>query len=300
MDYLITGGSGFIGRKLIDAVLSRGHTANYLGRKHTKELDGRAAFHFWRTDEPLSLSSVPRLNAVVHLAGEPIAQRWNKDVKDRIYRSRIEGTRQLVRAIGNLKHRPSVLVCASAVGYYGDRGDQMLTEYDLPGGDFLAQLCIDWEREAQRATELGLRVVSIRIATVLGRDGGALPKMLRPFRLGIGGKFGNGRQWMSWIHVDDLVRLLLFAAETPCATAALNGSSPNPVTNAEFTKALAKTVHRPAIVPVPRFALRLALGEMSQFLFASQRVLPRATEEAGFKFEYAELNAALAHLLRVG
>jgi uncharacterized protein len=297
MTYLITVATGFIVRKLVAELLSQGNSVNYLGRRRSGDLDSRAGFHIWNAEQEPQLSSVPRLDAIIHLAGEPIAQRWTTEVKRRIYNSRVEGTRNLVNAIADLKHKPAVLVSASAVGYYGDRGEETLTEYDKPGGDFLAQLCVDWEREAYRATDFGLRVVLVRIAPALGREGGALPKMLLPFKLGLGGKFGNGQQWMSWIHLEDLVRLLIFAAENRCAAGPLNGSSPNPVTNAQFTKTLAHAVHRPAIFPAPRFVLRLALGEMSTFLLNSSRVLPRATEWAGFEFQHAELKAALADLV---
>jgi uncharacterized protein len=254
----------------------------------------QASFHPWDANQKPELNALSRIDVVFHLAGEPIAQRWSDDVKKRIYDSRVDGTRRLVAAIRELKHKPYVLVSSSAVGYYGDRGDQILTEAAPPAHDFLAEVCRDWEREAGHARELGLRVVPIRIATVLGRGGGALKEMLLPFRLGIGGKFGNGKQWMSWIHVDDLVRLFLFAADNSAVTAVLNGSSPNPVTNAEFTKGLGRAVHRPTIMPVPKFTLRIALGEMASFLFASQRVVPEAAQRAGFDFEYSALDQALA------
>jgi len=212
MNYLITGATGFIGSKLVDMLLSEGNSVDYLGRKRSASVDSRAAFHCWNPSEKPPLNSVPTLDAIVHLAGEPVAQRWTKEGKERIYRSRVEGTRRLVSAIGELQHKPAVLVTASAVGYYGDRGNEMLTENSTPGKDFLAEVCLDWEREATRAEEFGVRVVRIRIGVVLGPDGGALKQMLRPFRLGMGGKLGSGRQWMPWIHIDDLLRLFAFAA----------------------------------------------------------------------------------------
>jgi len=240
---------------------------------------------------------LPRLDAIIHLMGEPIAQRWTPEVKDRIRRSRIDSTRQLVTAIAALRHKPSILVSASAVGYYGNRGEEILSEASMPGVGFLPDVCINWEYEAMRARELGLRVVMVRIATVLGKDGGALPKMLTPFRWGVGGRFGDGRQWMSWIHVDDLVRLLLCSADMN-VSGPLNGASPNPVTNAEFTRTLARAVHRPALFPIPRFALNVALGEMSGFLFDSLRVVPTEVESSGFRFDYTELAGALAQILK--
>jgi uncharacterized protein (TIGR01777 family) len=295
--YLITGASGFIGSKLVKTLLSQGHSVNYLGRKRSTSLDSRAAFHCWNPGEKPPLNSVPTVDAIVHLAGEPVAQRWTREVKKRIYKSRVEGTRKLVSAIGELQHKPAALIAASAVGYYGDRGDEVLTEDSAPGKDFLAQLCVDWEHEAARAHEFGLRVARIRIGIVLGRDGGALKQMLMPFRLGIGGRLGNGRQWMPWVHVDDLLRLFVFAAENASIEGPLNGSSPEPVTNAEFTRHLARALHRPAIFPVPKFALKLALGELADFALASARVVPEASTRSGFKFAYPELGAAFETLL---
>lgn len=297
MDFLITGATGFIGQKLVSALLARGDSVNYLGRRQSKTISSRAAFHPWDGETLPPLNSVPRLDAIINLAGEPIAQRWTSQVKDRIVRSRVDGTRQLVSAIGGLRHRPSVLVSASAVGYYGDRGAEILTENSPAGSGFLADVCLEWERDAQHAEELGLRVVRVRIATVLGRDGGALPQMLTPFRLGLGGRFGSGRQWMSWIHANDLIRLFLFAADNP-VSGPMNGSSPQPVTNAEFTRTLAHAVHRPAFFAIPRFALDLALGEMASFLFDSLRVTPAAAQDAGFEFQHADLAESLAQLVR--
>jgi uncharacterized protein (TIGR01777 family) len=295
--YLITGASGFIGSKLVNTLLSQGHSVNFLGRTRSTKLDSRAAFHCWNPGEKPPLNSVPTVDAIVHLAGEPVAQRWTGKVKERIYNSRVDGTRKLVSAIGELQHKPAVLISASAVGYYGDRGDEVLTEDSTPGKDFLAQICVDWEQEAARAHEFGVRVVRIRIGIVLGRDGGALKQMLTPFRLGIGGRLGNGRQWMPWIHVDDLLGLFVFAAENASIEGPLNGSSPEPVTNAELTRRLAQALHRPAMFPVPKFALKLALGELADFVLASSRVVPEAPTRSGFKFAYPELSAAFKALL---
>jgi hypothetical protein len=298
MTFLITGATGFIGRKLAHLLLARGDAVNYLGRRRSPELDSRVAYHPWNNvNEPPPLNSVPRLDAIVHLAGEPVAQRWTSAAKKRIHDSRVEGTRQLVTAIGKLRYKPTVLVSASAIGYYGDRGDETLVERSPWGVGFLPDVCKEWEREALRAREFGLRVVTPRIAAVLGREGGALPKMLAPFRLGLGGKFGDGRQWMSWIHIDDLLRLLLFAIENQKVTGALNASSPRPVTNAEFTRTLAAALRRPAILPIPKMALKLALGEMANLFFDSLRVLPEATQQAGFRFKQPKLAGALANLL---
>lgn len=297
MDYLITGATGFIGRKLVARLLAQGNEVNYLARKRSKTLDSRAAFHDWNSGEPPPLDSVPTVDVVINLAGEPVAQHWNADVKRRISESRVNGTRQLVAAMGKLKHKPKVLVSASATGYYGNRGEEILTEASAPGSDFLAEVCIDWEREALRAAEFGTRVVLIRISPVLGREGGVLAKALPIFRAGLGGNLGSGKQWMPWVHIGDLIELFLMAATNPNMTGPFNASVPQPVRNAEFTCALAAALHRPAFLSVPQFALRLALGEAAESLVSSQRVLPETTQEAGFQFQFPDLANALRHLV---
>lgn len=299
MTYLLTGATGFIGTRLTEVLLAKGSPVCYLGRKRSKQLDSRAAFQVWKdpSGTVAPLDSVPRCDAVIHLAGEPIAQRWTSEVKRRIKESRTLATRNLVEGIARLRHKPSVLVSASAIGYYGDRGSEILTEESGPGSGFLAELCEEWEREAERAAELGLRVVRIRIGVVLAKDGGALAQMLRPFRLGVGGTFGDGSQWMSWIHRDDLVRLFQWASENKAVVGALNGTAPEPATNRDFTKILAATLHRPAMIPVPKFALRAALGEMAGFLFDSIRAVPSAAESQGFSFLHGRLDDALRSAL---
>ena len=192
--------------------------------------------------------------------------------------------------------RPRVLVCASAVGYYGSRGDQILTEASPPGTDFLARVVVDWEEAAQSAESLGIRVVRLRLGMVLG-NGGALAKLLPPFRFGVGGRLGSGHQWMAWIHLEDAVNLILFAVNYAAIRGAVNATAPHPVTNEEFTDRLAQALHRPAILPVPAFALKLALGEMAEMVLASQRVLPTVAKSAGFRFQYPELHPALENLL---
>lgn len=298
MTYLLTGATGFIGSSLVERILRNGDNVNYTGRRRGNSLDSRAAFHLWTAGAEPPLETVPDLDVVIHLAGEPVSQRWTGEVKEKIYKSRVEGTRQLVNALEKLPVKPPVLVAASAVGIYGDRGDEVLTERSRPGSGFLAEACIDWEREAMKATAFGTRVVLLRIAPVLGRNGGALQKMLLPFRLGIGGKFGNGRQWMPWIHLRDVVELLLFAARTPQAQGPLNGSAPNPITNLEFTRAMGQAMHRPTVMPVPKFVLEAMLGEMSGFILGSQRVVPEATLQSGFRFQYPQIGPALADLTR--
>lgn len=298
MDYLVTGATGFIGHKLVARLLADGNEVSYLARRRSKTLDSRAAFHLWSPGEPPPLDSAPTADVVINLAGEPVAQRWNNDIKSRIFRSRVNGTRDLVSAMSKLKHKPSLLISASATGYYGSRGDELLTEASSPGTDFLANVCVHWEQEALRATEFGTRVVLIRISPVLGREGGLLAKVLPVFRLGLGGKLGSGKQWMPWIHVDDLVELLVFSATHPNLEGTFNASVPTPTTNADFTRALAAAIHRPAIFPVPKFALRLVLGEAADSVIASQRVAPNATEGSGFRFRYPDLANALKDLLQ--
>jgi uncharacterized protein (TIGR01777 family) len=233
---------------------------------------------------------------VVHLAGEPVAQWWTEAAKKRIHDSRVEGTRVLVNKLSEQPNRPRVLVCASAVGYYGSRGDQILTEASPAGSDFLARVVVDWEDAAQLAEPLGIRVVRLRFGMVLGR-GGALAKLLPPFRLGVGGKLGSGHQWMAWIHLEDAVSLILFALDYAAVRGAANATAPHPVTNEEFTERLGMALHRPAILPVPVFALKLAFGEMSEMVLASQRVLPTVAKSAGFRFQFPELQAALEEIL---
>ena len=233
---------------------------------------------------------------MVHLAGEPVAQRWTAAARDRIMRSRVEGTRALVAAMRG--HSPQVLISASAVGYYGSRGDEVLTESAPPADDFLGRVAAAWEEEAQAAEPLGVRVARLRIGMVLGPNGGALARMLTPFRLGVGGRLGSGHQWMSWIHISDLVALIDFLMKESTVRGAFNATSPFPVTNREFTQALAEAVHRPAILPVPAFALRLMFGEMSEVLLASQRAIPDAAQRAGFVFQHPDIFAALAQLAR--
>lgn len=297
MTYLITGATGFIGSKLVRRLLANGDAVNYLGRRRSTKFDSQVAFHMWDLKDEAPLDSVPRVDAIIHLTGEPVAQRWTEAAKKRIYSSRVEGTRHLVSALAKVRHRPEVLVMASAVGYYGDRGEELLTEDSAPGDKFLSHVCVDWEAEGIKARELGMRVVPVRFATVLGKDGGAFPLMARPARFGLGATFGDGKQWMSWIHVDDLINMLLFAARKPEVTGVLNGVSPQPVRNVIFMKTLGEALHRPAFLSAPKFALRAMLGEMSEFLFDSLRVIPKAAEQAGFDYRLGSLRSALAYLV---
>jgi hypothetical protein len=275
-----------------------GHSLRVLSRHAGTNLPPGVRLSVWdstRGEPPAE--SLQDVDAVVHLAGEPVAQRWTARARRAIRESRVTGTRNLVQTLAKLPKKPEVLVCASAVGYYGDRGDEILNESSSPGGDYLAQLCVDWEKEAQSAEASGIRVVRVRTGLVLDARGGALPRMLPPFRMGLGGKLGSGQHWMSWIHLEDLAALFQFALDNP-VSGPMNGVAPNPMINAGFTRALAAAVHRPAIFPVPPFALRLLFGEMSQILLSSQRALPQAAERAGFRFRYPELAPALADVLK--
>jgi uncharacterized protein (TIGR01777 family) len=217
-------------------------------------------------------------------------------VKQRIRESRVTGTRNLVERLVTLRNKPKALVCASAIGYYGSRGDEVLSESSAPGGGFLPEVCVAWEHEAQTAEAFGIRVVSIRTGIVLDARGGALKQMLPPFRMGVGGRLGDGEQWMSWIHLADLAALFQLAVEAP-VRGVLNGVAPNPVRNADFTRELAKALHRPAIFPIPAFGIKLLFGEMAEILLASQRVVPAAAQAAGARFQFAELSAALAEIV---
>lgn len=278
MKIVVTGASGFIGRAVVDRLRAGGHTVTAVSLRRG-----------------LPAESFPACDAVVHLAGEPVAQRWTKAARQRIRDSRIQGTRQLVESLR--AQPPSVLISASAIGYYGSRGNDILTEEAMPSSDFLGKIAVAWEQEAFAAESFGVRVVVPRIGVVLGPGGGALKKMLLPFRLGLGGRLGSGKQWMSWIHIDDLVALIEFAIATLELSGPVNAAAPAPVTNAEFTRTLARTLRRPAIFPVPALALKLIFGEMSQILLGSQRVLPEAALRAGFDFRYSDLGLALAAAL---
>jgi uncharacterized protein len=275
----ITGGTGFIGRKLREHFPSSEHTLRIAGRKTPEREMFEGA------------------DAVIHLAGEPVAQRWNAAVKQRILDSRVKGTRDLIAVLKTAKNRPPVLISASAIGFYGDCADEKVTEGSRQGPGFLAEVCAQWEQASRDAETLGLRVVNPRIGLVLGRDGGALAKMLPAFRMGIGGRLGEGRQWMSWIHIEDLVRLFQYAIENPNVRGAINAVAPNPVTNAEFTVQLARVLSRPALLPVPAFALKLLFGEMAEVMLTGQRVLPVAAIQASFTFHHPELTSALKSLV---
>ena len=277
MRVVVTGGTGFIGRVLAARFLAEGDDVVVPRRGDTSGVDGA--------------------DVVVNLSGEPIAQRWTDAARRRIEESRTEGTRRLVAAIASAKARPSVLISASAVGYYGARGDEELDEEAPPGDDFLARLCVRWEEEAAAAAALGVRVVRIRTGVVLAADGGALAKMLPAFKVFAGGPVGSGMQWMSWIHRDDLVSLFLFALRSVAVAGALNGTAPAPVRNRDFTSAVGAALHRPAVFPAPAAALRLVFGEMATILLDGQRVVPKRALSIGFSFRHPDLGSALHEAL---
>jgi uncharacterized protein (TIGR01777 family) len=296
MNVTLTGATGFLGQRLLASLVDGGHKVWTLGRKRPQSAPSSVQFSEWNAEAEPPPESLAHADAVIHLAGEPVAQRWTAEVKQRIRSSRVDGTRHLVNALAKQSRHPEVLVCGSAIGIYGSRGDEILTEASTPGSDFLAQVCVDWEQAALAAESLGVRVVLLRTGVVLGH-GGALPKMLPPFRLGVGGRIGDGRQWMSWIHIEDEIRLILYAMERREVRGPVNATAPNPVTNEEFTRELASVLHRPAIFPVPAIALKLLFGEMAEVVLASQRVLPQSAPAAGFEFKYPELRPALRQIL---
>jgi uncharacterized protein len=297
MNILVTGSSGLVGSALIPALTAGGHRVSRLVRSKTN-LGIRDTF--W---DPLSgeLYSPPLedLDGVVHLAGESIAGgRWTKGRKIRIRQSRVHGTRLLADSLARLAHPPNVFISASAVGYYGDRGHEILTEQCSSGSNFLAQVCRDWEIAAQPAADCGIRVITLRTGVALSLSGGALPRMLLPFRMGVGGIVGTGKQYMSWISIDDLVRIIIYALKIETLKGPVNAVAPKPVTNAEFTRTLGRLLSRPTVFPMPGFAAQLAFGEMAnELLLASARVVPAKLEASGFVFRHSDLASALTDLL---
>ncbi|MCS7276256.1 MAG: TIGR01777 family oxidoreductase [Dehalococcoidia bacterium] len=293
MRVLVTGASGLIGSHLVPALEREGHQVLRLGRRPET-----ADFVWDPLRGQMDARALEGVEAVVHLAGENIGQRWTPASKERIWRSRVEGTRLLAEAIAASPAPPKVFISASATGYYGDRGDEALDEGAAPGRGFLAELCQAWEQAAQTAAAAGTRVVNPRFGVVLSARGGALARLLPVFRLGLGGSLGSGRQYMSWVDMDDLVQAVLFLLSREEFSGPVNVTSPNPVTNAEFTRTLARVLGRPALFRVPAFALQVLLGEMArEALLSGQRVLPARLQAAGFQFRYPELEASLRHAL---
>lgn len=254
----------------------------------------------WSPDRySIALARIEGFDAVVNLAGESIAEgRWTEDKKQRIRESRVKGTKLLGDALANLTNSPKTFICASAIGYYGNRGDEILTETSAPGDDFLAKVCVEWEKATALAKEKGIRVLNTRFGVILDAHGGALAKMLPPFRAGLGGKIGSGKQWMSWIALDDVVGALKFALTNEGLSGPVNFVAPNPVTNAEFTNTLGKVLSRPTLFPIPAFGVRLLFGEMGEaLLLAGQRVAPKRLMTEGYQFQYSQLDEALRHVL---
>lgn len=291
MKVLLTGASGFVGQRLGLALVQAGHQVVAVGRDPSRmKLEFSAEKRDWDSLQGAMLG----IDAIINLAGEPVAQSWNPETKRRILSSRVDSARRLREALQSSPgSRPLVLLSASGIGFYGDQGDKILQESLLPGEDFLAKVCVEWEKAALAMQPLVARVAVFRIGMVLGKGGGALAKMLPPFRLGLGGRLGSGEQWVSWIQLEDLVQLFLFALDNPGVKGVFNAVAPAPVKNIDFTRELAAAVKRPAVLPAPAFALKLALGEMSSMLLGGQRASPQKIQDAGFRFRYPALGDAL-------
>ncbi|HMS62158.1 MAG TPA: TIGR01777 family oxidoreductase [Solirubrobacteraceae bacterium] len=299
MNVTITGASGLIGTRLVAALRARGDEVTVMSRNAARASGalGVPAIAWDPLAGPAPAEALAGRDAVVHLAGEPVAQRWNAKVKAAILASRETGTRNLVAGLSAADPRPGTLVSSSAVGFYGKHGDELVDERQPAGGDFLAGVCEAWEREARAATDLGMRVVLLRTGVVLDPDGGALKTMLTPFRAGVGGPVAGGAQYMPWIHVDDVVGMYLAALDDPSWSGPVNATAPQPVTNREFSKALGRALHRPAVAPVPAFALRMLYGDMAEIVTEGQRAVPARAQELGYDFRHPDLDAALAAAL---
>jgi uncharacterized protein (TIGR01777 family) len=297
MKVLVSGSHGLVGRALIKSLLNKGDTVARLVREPPT---GSSDIEWHPNHEQIDAGRLNGFDAVVHLAGESIASgRWSQEKKQRIRESRVKGTQLLSGALAQTSKPPTVFVCASAIGYYGDRGSELLTEESSPGNDFLANVCKDWEAATEPVKKKGIRLVNTRFGIILDRDGGALAKMLPPFRMGIGGRIGDGKQWMSWIALADVVGALEQVIENQTLSGPVNFVAPNPVTNATFTSTLGKILRRPTFLPVPAFGARLAFGEMADaLLLSSQRVEPRRLKETAFQFKYVNLNDALSEILK--
>lgn len=300
MRILVTGATGLMGKQLCAQLRQAGHSLVILTRHVASvvQLAQQTAFA-WQPEQALpSAVAFDGVSAVVHLAGEPVAARWTSEHKRRIRDSRVLGTRNLVQAMQRLTPPPRIFISSSAVGFYGDRGDELLTEKTASRYGFLPDVCAEWEREALQAESSGARVTLLRTGVVLDPAGGALKTMLPAFKLGIAGKLGNGRQWFPWIHRDDITGLILHALNNEQVRGPLNGVAPNPVTNEEFTKELAAVLNRPALIPVPKLALDILFGEMAAVTLASQRVIPQAALDTGYQFKFPWLRAALQDLFK--
>jgi hypothetical protein len=292
---LVSGVSGPIGAALLPSLKTGGYEVTRLVRGAAS----RDAQISWNPAKPIAPDMVSGFDAVIHLAGESIVGRWTKTKKAKIRDSRVDGTTNLTEALAQAKRKPEVFVCSSAIGYYGDRGNEVLNERSKPGTGFLADVCRDWEAATQAAAQAGIRTVQMRTGVVLSPKGGALGKMLPPFKIGVGGKIGDGRQWMSWIDVQDMVGAIHHILKSDLLQGPVNMVAPKPVTNAEFTKTLGSVLSRPTILPIPAFAVKLALGEMGEtVLLGSQRVEPAELLTSGYPFRFGSLRASLESLLK--
>jgi len=289
----VSGATGLVGAALTQRLQQFGARVIRLTRSPTQDPESEAQ---WLPDQGLvEPERLAGCDAVIHLAGESIADgRWTEAKKQRIRDSRVIGTESLCRSLATMERKPATFVCASAIGYYGDRGDELLDETSPPGDGFLPDVCLGWEQACQPAHDAGIRVVNVRIGVILSRDGGALDKMLLPFKLGVGGKIGSGRQFMSWVSLDDVVGTFVHALTQRELEGPVNAVSPQPVTNGEFTKTLGAVLHRPTVFPLPAFAAKLALGQMADdLLLASAKVLPSRLEQTGYRFRHSELKSCL-------
>jgi len=298
MKVVVTGATGRIGSHLVEALKARGDEVTVLSRNPKKASDrlGVEAVAWDASSEAAPSKAIAGSDAVVHLAGEDVGQRWTDAAKKEILASREQGTKNLAQGILDAEEPPGVLVCASASGYYGARGDEPVTESDPPGRDWLADVCVRWERQAD-AAKGATRVVKMRTGIVLDAEGGALAKMLGPFKAGVGGPIAGGKQYMPWIHRDDLIGMYLAALDSPGFSGPLNAAAPEPVTNKDFSKALGKALHRPAAAPVPGFTIKLMYGEMAQIVLTGVRMVPRRAAELGYSFQHPDLDEALRDTL---
>lgn len=299
---IVTGATGLIGTKLCKALINRGDQLTIFSRSTSmaaKAIPGAKEYIEWDYDKPETWAEfINGKDSIIHLAGVSIAgKRWNDDYKNKILKSRKLSTQNLVEAIHSAKKKPSSFISSSATGYYGNAGDKILNEESESGDDFLAQVCKEWENASEKIESLGVRRVNIRTGIVLSAEGGALKQMLLPFRLFIGGPLGNGRQWFPWVHIDDLIRIYIYALDNSSVSGKINAVSPNPVTMKEFALKLGKAMHRPSFFPVPVFALKLAIGKAAEPVVASQRTVPQRLLKGGFKFRYENVEAALKDLL---
>ncbi len=295
MRLVVAGGTGFIGSALCVRLMELGHSLTLLSR--TRSPDPILPNKDWITWQPGSPGpweeAIDGVDGVINLAGEPIARRWTESQKENILASRVDSTRDLVTAIGKAKERPKFLLNSSAIGYYGPRGDEPITEDAGPGSDFLSRVCVVWEEEAKRAEAFGVRVILLRTGVVLGKGGGALTKMVPPFKLFIGGPLGTGTQWMSWIQLEDEIGLMVHLIQNSEVMGPINATAPGQVTMKEFCQTLGKVLRRPSWAPVPSFALRILMGEMADMLLTGQRVLPGKAQDSGYAFKYPNLLEAL-------